>query len=144
MFAYLMIGIELAVIYAVFWYVFLREPKSNSNKDGHQGSQINDSGFTVYGANKASSAAQSSYCNGHQLNKDYASRSQTTPPELSRIPRHEFGAECSCSLVSSRKRGKRLRLAWLPADTLPPGSSTVERVCHYLGRKLIQFSVKAH
>jgi hypothetical protein len=143
MFAYMIIGVELAIIYAVFWYVFLREPKSNNNKVARRGSHSQDSSaFTAYGARHRYSASQSSD-RAEELSNHSSCLSQANQPEFSRENPNEAKAECSCSVVSSKRRGRHLRLAWLPADALPPTSSIVDRLCHYLGRKLIQFSLKS-
>jgi hypothetical protein len=141
MFAYLIIGVELAVIYAFFWYIFLREPKSKNYKTASRESQIpEDRNLTAGGALRA--------CRPHtndQISNHLSYRAQSDSRQLTREHQHRnsSNAECSCSLVSSKKRGRRLKLAWLPADNLPPGSNFMDRVCHYLGRKLIQISLKA-
>ncbi|PWT95504.1 MAG: hypothetical protein C5B53_11340 [Candidatus Melainabacteria bacterium] len=143
MFAYLLIGVELAVIYAVFWFVFLREPQSNDNKAKRQKNQLEaDREFTAYGANHFASA--SPCYTDDQISKHSGCHSSTASEEPGRSHHKRSKAECSCSLVSSSKRRARhLRLAWVPADTLPPDSNAIERLCHYLGRKLIQISLKA-
>ena len=143
MFAYLIIGVELAVIYAVFWFVFLREPQSNDNKVKRQKNQFEaDREYTAYGANRFASTSPS--YTDDQISKHSPCHSSGSAEEPGRSHHKRSKAECSCSLVSSSKRrGRQLRLAWLPADALPPDSNVIERLCHYLGRKLIQISLKA-
>lgn len=141
MFAYLFIGVELAVIYAFFWYIFLREPKSKTSKIASRDNQFPTGvGLTAGGA---PSACRPNTDN--QISKHHPYRSQDDSRQLPREHHHrnQSGGECSCSLVSSKPRGRRLKFAWLSAESLPPGSNLVDRLCHYLGRKLIQISLKA-
>jgi hypothetical protein len=143
MFAYLIIGVELAVIYAVFWYVFLREPKSHLNKDGSMESYSRRSNVsTAYGANSPFPKSQSPKSLSNQDSLNSSLRPQIHSPHISRASRSQSKTECTCSLHSCRRRGQRLQLTWLPIEALPPGSSLVERLCLNLGRKLIQFSLK--
>jgi len=51
MFAYLVIGFELAILYTIFWYVFIREPKPLKLRADQWGRyQRGYDHFTAYGA----------------------------------------------------------------------------------------------
>jgi hypothetical protein len=51
MFAYLVIGFELAILYTIFWYVFIREPKPLKLRADQWGRyQRGSNHFTAYGA----------------------------------------------------------------------------------------------
>src|SRR5215813_7258658 len=118
MFAYLLIGVELAVIYAVFWFVFLREPQSNDNKVKRQKQQFEaDRGYTAYGGKRYASASPS--YTDDQISKHSSCHSSSDSEDAEGHHHRRSKGECSCSLAStSRRRGRQLRLAWLPADTL--------------------------
>ena len=60
MLAYLIIGIELAILYTVFWYVFLREPrpyKIRENIWGYYPGAGQDSAHTDNGCRHCNSQA---------------------------------------------------------------------------------------
>jgi hypothetical protein len=55
MFAYLVIGFELAILYSIFWYVFIREPKPQEIRGDDWGRyENNPEDFTAYSASQRS------------------------------------------------------------------------------------------
>ncbi|HEY9731173.1 MAG TPA: hypothetical protein V6C89_04640 [Drouetiella sp.] len=88
MYAYLIIGVELAILYAVFWYVFIREPRPYTLKGDLWGT-YSQSSFTACDDYALSSARQwehnmevlSQIQSGHALNQMHQSNLPMKPIE---------------------------------------------------------------
>jgi hypothetical protein len=145
MFAYLIIGVELALIYAVFWYVFVRDTKPNiSESTPWERYPRNAGNFTAYGAQETLFGTSSSPIVGGQIAKyapcNLEDSANAAGQSGKKAVRHHAKTECSCALATSRKRPKSA-LSSRKSSTASEGSF-VERICLYLGRKLIQFSIR--
>jgi hypothetical protein len=147
MFAYLIVGVELALIYAVFWYVFVRDPQPNLDLDKNAawgGCARNAGTFTAYGAQETLFGTSTSQATGRPISKyapcDPLESSHPFQVASKKSSRPHSKTECSCSLATSRKRAKT-PFSSRKCSKNSEGSF-VERICLYLGRKLIQFSIR--
>jgi len=88
MYAYLIIGVELAILYSVFWYVFIREPRPYTIKGDLWGT-YSQSSFTACDDYASSSAHQwdqnrevlKKIQNGHSQNHAHQSNLPLKPIE---------------------------------------------------------------
>ncbi|HEY9715014.1 MAG TPA: hypothetical protein V6C72_16210 [Chroococcales cyanobacterium] len=119
MFAYLIIAIELAILYSVFWFVFIREPKPYRVTSNLWG--------TYEGANP-------NYTTGNiksePMDQCYAMATRT----VSRRPRHQ-AAHCVNHTAQQMKYG------WVVADPRPSGN-LLARTLNCLKRSLEVLCVK--
>lgn len=143
--AYLIMGAELAALYALFWYIFLREPDVTTNNaaliDTCQAGRAATMDCTTYSA-KVASFPPPSWQNG-SASKNFG---KSARPNNFRQSDKNFPSlskpECSCSISGSHRRSARLTLAGRPDDAWTHQVSPIEKLCLYVGRKLIQFSLK--
>jgi hypothetical protein len=89
MYAYLIIGVELAILYSVFWYVFIREPRPYTVK-GDMWGTYSQSSLTTYDDYSSSSDRQwlqnnsevlLNLQNGHNTNQVHHSNLPMKPIE---------------------------------------------------------------
>lgn len=133
MFAYLLIVAELSILVAVFWYVFVREPKPLEIKEnlwGYYNQPVDAS--TGYGINSKGSLPQ------NQTDKPRKSRKLRrvvyTGHVLLRSARH--------GIKRKETRSNDLRKGWVQSTEESKSASILSCVLAFLGDKLTQLSVK--
>ncbi len=117
MFAYLIIGIELAILYVVFWIVFLREPKQSEIRADLWGN-YSDANEEIFFANN-SEFEQPRYLIDREQLEFYL----PSPPNIVRPPAYRTGR------VSKMRRGHHFARKTPPQQSHNPACSC-SCVCH--------------
>jgi hypothetical protein len=86
MYAYLIIGVELAILYSVFWYVFIREPRPYKVNGDLWGTYSAQSEFTTYDVDHASSGDRQWLENNMEVLKNLQNSEWTNRAHLSHLP----------------------------------------------------------
>jgi hypothetical protein len=167
MFAYLVIGVELALLYAVFWYVFIREPKPFELRAEYFGTYQCDSGqFTAYGAHRHLPAQLIDEINERQLYNFYIEQIRLQRAQLRQIefpqlpfprpevPDAQYGQAQPAAPASLRRtrtpnlaphlkarRSEQLRRGWVLTPE-PDNKPMIERFFNNLSRAINQLSLK--
>jgi hypothetical protein len=167
MFAYLVIGVELALLYAVFWYVFIREPKPYEVRADYWGRYQRDSGqFTAYGAYRHLPVQVLDEINERQLYNFYIEQIRLQQAQLRQIdfpqlpfPQPEvpqYGQTQPASPTSLRRNrvpnlsphskarnSEQLRRGWvLTSDPDTDNKPLIERFFTNLSRAINHLNVK--
>jgi len=161
-------GVELALLYTVFWYVFIREPKPFELRAGYWGSYQRDSSeFTAYGANRHMPAQLIDEINERQLYNFYVEQIRIQQAQLRQIefpqlpfpqpeiPKAQYGQSqpASPSLLRRNRtpnlaphikgrRSEQLRRGWVLASEQQEQKPMIERFFNNLSRAINQLSVK--
>ena len=120
MFAYLIIAVELAILYTVFWYVFIREPKPYRVAGNLWGSYDNAS---------SQYTARNIKADDESIEHCYAMAGRTLP----RRPRHQA--------QHSANHNNQMKYGWVVADPRPTGN-LFARTLNSLKRSLEVLCVK--
>ncbi len=143
MFAYLVIGFELAILYTVFWYVFIREPKPFKIRADHWGRYQQDSNhFTAYGAKLHPPDDPTNEINERQLYNHYINHYINQARRRAAVNRRRMQRSNS-SLSYGTQRKQQLPFELIVTrdyDRVP--RSAVERLFHNLTRAISQLSAK--
>jgi hypothetical protein len=168
MFAYLVIGVELALLYAVFWYVFIREPKPYELRADHWGRYQCESGqFTAYGAHRYLPAQLIDEINERQLYNFYIEQIRLQQAQLRQIefpqlpfpqpevPEAQYGLAQPAPPSSLRRnrtpnlaphlkarRSEQLRHGWVLSTEPEDEKPIIERFFTNLSRAINQLSLK--
>jgi hypothetical protein len=168
MFAYLVIGVELALLYAVFWYVFIREPKPYELRAEDWGRYQRDSGqFTAYGAYEHLPVQLFDEINERQLYNFYIEQIRLQQAQLRQIdfpqlpfPEAEFdrvqfaqsrptqpstlrrNRPLNLSPHARSRKAQQLRYGWVLAPERSNNKHLIERFFENLSKAINQLNVK--
>jgi hypothetical protein len=149
MFAYFIIGVELAILYGVFWYVFIREPKPYEVKSGQWGTYQYDSGcFTAYGASQHRlPVALSDGINDDELYAYYSDQADTIPlpmlpPPRKSANRHRVASLRNLPQSALVRKEQQLRYGWVSAQVSAADRGTVEKFFRTLSRAINQLTLR--
>ena len=148
MFAYFIIACELAILYTVFWYIFLREPKpykivgdpwgtyEGKNDDlyilaerlpqavNHSHEGYMQSGYVPPGHFQSGNSQAAYWQSGYSPTPSYE-------PRRAPARRHQ---ESSCQCPHTAPQNPSMRYGWVVAEQPKPG--TLARLLFSLGRKI--------
>ena len=144
MVAYLIIAVELAILYGVFWTVFIREPHSPVVKGAMWGSYSRESngGCTNCGAGEGLPIQLMDEINERELNEYYAHHWNLEPSSAARRARHQFNVIRGRSQRALLRRDQQLRYGWVSQDLIEDEKTLVGKLFQNLGRAINQLSVK--
>ena|SRR5688572_2390071 len=126
MFIYLLIFAELAVLFTVFWYLYVREPKCNHRIKGVLwGAYDDDEFYTTYGAGRQH--------NNVQNQDETAHRYASVPESEWSLPSHLLQEELVLDPVKNR---------YIPIGSADEGHSFLVRLAMRLDRTLSQLNVR--
>jgi hypothetical protein len=143
MVAYLIIAVELSILYGVFWTVFIREPNSPTVKGGLWGSYGQEfEGYTTYGAGDQLPVQLIDQINDRELETYYAHHWDMDPSSAARRTRHQGNVVRNRSQRASMRRFQQLRYGWVSSELIEDEKTMVGKLFQNLSRAINQLSVK--
>jgi hypothetical protein len=143
MVAYLIIAVELAILYGVFWSVFIREPHSPHVKGAMWGSYGRDpESYTTYGAEDHLPVQLIDQINDRELDTYYAHHWDMESSSAARRTRHQANVVRARSQRASMRRYQQLRYGWVSSELIEDEKTLVGKLFQNLSRAINQLSVK--
>jgi len=150
MFAYCIIGIELVILYLVFWVVFIREPKPREIRAELWGRYQNSNERTT-STSRQSKLPEYLFLDHEELNPSLARSKKIIPERTTKMRRrhhrhamHTHSAPCSCECheqsavtIANYRRGKSFQSRQQQINR-----NSAERFLLLLNRALNKLSVK--
>jgi len=143
MVAYLIIAVELAILYGVFWTIFIREPNSPSVKGAMWGSYGHEAeSYTTYGAGAGLPVQLTDQINDRELESYYAHHWDMEPSSAARRARHQGNVVRGRSQRASMRRYQQLRYGWVSSELIEDEKTLVGKLFQNLSRAINTLSVK--